>query len=36
MSKAIEDVIAERRRQIEAEGWTPAHDDRHVNLRGGK
>lgn len=32
MSKAIEDVIAERRRQIEAEGWTPAHDDRHVNL----
>ena len=28
-SKAIEDVIAERRRQIEAEGWTPEHDDEH-------
>jgi hypothetical protein len=29
MSKAIEDVITERKRQIEAEGWTPAHDDEH-------
>ncbi|ASY56455.1 Phage protein [Sinorhizobium sp. CCBAU 05631] len=26
---AIEDVIAERRRQVEAEGWTPEHDDQH-------
>ena len=30
-SKAITDVLAERRRQIEAEGWTTAHDDEHVN-----
>jgi hypothetical protein len=29
MSKAIEDVIAERRRQIDEEGWTPEHDDEH-------
>ncbi|WPE22436.1 hypothetical protein [Shinella zoogloeoides] len=29
MSKAIEDVFAERRRQIEAEGWTAKHDDAH-------
>lgn len=26
---AIEDIAAERRRQIEAEGWTPEHDDNH-------
>lgn len=26
---AIDDIAAERRRQIEAEGWTPAHDDTH-------
>jgi len=24
---AIDDIAAERRRQIEAEGWTPEHDD---------
>lgn len=30
MSTAIEDVIAERRRQIEVEGWTPEHDDRQT------
>ncbi|MDP0929033.1 hypothetical protein Q0601_17750 [Paracoccus onubensis] len=30
-SKAVEDVLAERRRQIEAEGWTPEHDDGHEN-----
>ena len=24
-------MIAERRRQIEAEGWTPEHDDQHGN-----
>lgn len=29
MSKAIEDVLAERRRQVEAEGWTSKHDDAH-------
>ena len=29
MSAAARDVLAERRRQIEAEGWTPEHDDRH-------
>lgn len=28
-SKATDDVVAERRRQIEAEGWTPEHDDEH-------
>lgn len=26
---AIDDVIAERRRQQEVEGWTPEHDDQH-------
>lgn len=31
MSKAIDDVIAERRRQIEAEGYTEAHDDEHTD-----
>lgn len=29
MSKAIDDVIAERQRQENEEGWTPAHDDTH-------
>lgn len=28
-SKAAVDVLAERRRQIEVEGWTPEHDDAH-------
>lgn len=28
-SQAALDVAAERRRQIEAEGWTPEHDDKH-------
>jgi hypothetical protein len=27
MSKASDDVIAERQRQIDVEGWTPDHDD---------
>jgi hypothetical protein len=27
----IEEVAAERRRQIEAEGWTPEHDDQHAD-----
>lgn len=29
MTKAAADVLAERRRQIEVEGWTPDHDDQH-------
>jgi len=29
MPRAARDVLAERQRQIEAEGWTPAHDDEH-------
>lgn len=29
-SQAVLDVAAERRRQIEAKGWTPEHDDEHV------
>ncbi|MGC4393751.1 hypothetical protein [Agrobacterium sp. M50-1] len=29
MSKAIEDVIAERKRQIDVEGWSSEHDDAH-------
>lgn len=28
-TKAAADVLAERRRQVEAEGWTPEHDDGH-------
>ena len=29
MSKGIELIAEERRRQIEVEGWTPEHDDEH-------
>ena len=29
-SQAVLDVAAERRRQIETEGWTPEHDDEHA------
>ena len=29
MAGAARDVLAERQRQIEAEGWTPDHDDQH-------
>ncbi len=28
---AARDVLAERQRQVEAEGWTPEHDDHHDN-----
>ena len=28
-TEAAQDVLAERHRQIEAEGWTPEHDDAH-------
>lgn len=31
MNKAFQDVMAERRRQVEAEGWTPEHDDKHAD-----
>jgi hypothetical protein len=30
MSTAIDDVITERRRQIEVEDWTTEHDDRQT------
>lgn len=30
-SDAVRDVAAERRRQIELEGWTPEHDDEHTH-----
>jgi hypothetical protein len=29
--EALADIAAERRRQIDAEGWTPEHDDKHSN-----
>jgi hypothetical protein len=29
MNDAIRDVLAERRRQVEQEGWTAEHDDGH-------
>lgn len=28
---AIDDIAAERQRQIDAEGWTPEHDDEHTD-----
>jgi hypothetical protein len=28
---AIDDIAAERKRQIEVEGWTPEHDDGHID-----
>lgn len=30
-TSAARDVLAERQRQIEAEGWTPEHDDQHTD-----
>lgn len=30
-SRALYDISVERQRQIEEEGWTPEHDDRHAN-----
>ena len=30
MSKGIKLIAAERKRQIEQEGWTPKHDDQHT------
>jgi hypothetical protein len=29
MNKAIQDILAERRRQVEVEGWSTQHDDMH-------
>lgn len=31
LSRAELDVLAKRRRQVAQEGWTPAHDDFHVD-----
>lgn len=28
---AIDEIAAERARQISEEGWSPVHDDQHVN-----
>ncbi|WP_018435313.1 Lar family restriction alleviation protein [Paraburkholderia atlantica] len=30
LTDAARDVLAERQRQVTAEGWTPAHDDEHT------
>lgn len=30
ITAAARDVLGERRRQIETEGWTPEHDDHHL------
>lgn len=30
LSDAARDVLAERKRQVEVEGWTPEHDDEHA------
>lgn len=29
LTKAAQDVLAERQRQVSVEGWTPEHDDQH-------
>lgn len=31
MSKATDDVLTERKRQVEQEGWTAKHDDQHTD-----
>lgn len=31
VTEAARDVLAERRRQIEAEGWSASHDDGHMS-----
>lgn len=35
-SRALADVVAERRRQVEAEGWTAKHDDEHTDGEIGR
>lgn len=32
VTAAAADVLAERKRQVTREGWTPEHDDQHVNF----
>ncbi|MEC5739841.1 ead/Ea22-like family protein [Klebsiella pneumoniae] len=32
VTAAADDVLAERKRQVTTEGWTPEHDDQHVNF----
>lgn len=32
ITAAAADVLAERLRQVTTEGWTPEHDDQHVNF----
>lgn len=32
MSLVIAEIEAERARQVEAEGWTPEHDDKHTDF----
>ena len=36
LTQAAIDVLAERQRQISAEGWTPEHDDEHSNGEMGE
>jgi len=36
LNQAALDVLAERQRQISAEGWTPEHDDDHDDGSLGK
>jgi len=31
LSRAAQDVMAERQRQVAIEGWTPEHDDHHMD-----
>lgn len=31
VTQALQDIVQERSRQVESEGWTPEHDDSHVN-----
>lgn len=31
MTKAIDDIAAERKRQVDKEGWTAEHDDEHTD-----
>lgn len=31
LPQAAKDVLAERKRQVEKEGWTPEHDDQHTD-----
>lgn len=31
VTQAEADIISERRRHVEVEGWTPEHDDEHSN-----